>query len=63
MFGEDSELLNLALTEPMRGTEGARRFWTNYLAAFDSIRSTFHHHLNTDQDAVMEWVSEGTMAA
>ena len=61
LFGEDSELLNLALTEPMRGTEGARRFWSNYLAAFDSIRSTFHHHLNTDRDAVMEWVSEGTM--
>ncbi len=62
LFGEDAELLNLALTEPMRGQEGARHFWTNYLKAFETIRSTFHHHLNTDQDAVLEWVSEGVMS-
>ena len=62
LFGDDAELLNLALTEPMHGTEGARRFWSNYLAAFESIRSTFHHHLDTGADAVLEWVSEGTMA-
>ena len=63
LFGENSELLNLALTEPMRGQEGARRFWTNYLAAFESIRSTFHHHLSTENDAVLEWVSEGVMTS
>ena len=62
LFGEHAELLNLALTEPMKGMEGARKFWTNYLAAFEKIRSTFHHHLQTDDKAVMEWVSEGVMA-
>ena len=62
LFGDGSELLNLALTEPMKGTEGARKFWSNYLSAFDSIRSNFHHHVDTGSDAVLEWVSEGTMA-
>ncbi len=62
LFSEDAELLNLALTEPMRGTEGARRFWTNYLAAFEAIRSNFHHCLTTETDAVLEWISEGVMA-
>ncbi len=62
LFGDDAELLNLALTEPMKGTEGARKFWTNYLTAFEKIRSTFHHHLQTDTEAVLEWVSEGIIA-
>ena len=62
LFGEDAELLNLALTEPMKGMDGARKFWTNYLTAFEKIRSTFHHHFQTDDQAVMEWVSEGVMA-
>ncbi len=62
LFGEDSELINLALTEPMRGTEGATKFWSNYLTAFDSIKSTFNHTTQTDTTAVLEWVSEGTMA-
>ena len=63
LFGDDAELLNLALTEPMKGIEGARKFWTNYLSAFEKIRSTFHHTISTDKDAVLEWVSEGVMAS
>lgn len=63
LFGADSELLNLALTEPMRGPDGARKFWTHYLAAFESIRSTFHHTIQNEGEAVLEWVSEGVIAA
>ncbi len=63
LFGDDAELFNLALTEPMKGVEGARRFWTNYLSAFEKIRSEFHHTISTDKDAVLEWVSEGVMSA
>jgi ketosteroid isomerase-like protein len=61
LFGEDSELINLALTEPMRGVEGAKRFWSNYLSAFETIRSNFHQVTQTDGTAVLEWVSEGVM--
>ena len=63
LFDERSELLTLALTEPLIGVEGARRFWTNYLAAFEQIRSTFHHTIQTDNEAVLEWVGEGVLAA
>ncbi len=63
LFGPDAELLNLALTEPMKGEEGARKFWANYLSAFEKIQSTFHHTIDGDQAAVLEWVSEGVIAA
>ena len=62
LFGENSELTNLALTEPMHGQEGARKFWTQYLAAFEKISSKFNHTTLTDNTAVLEWVSEGVMA-
>ncbi len=62
LFGGDAELLNLALTEPMKGIDGAHKFWTNYLTAFESIRSSFFHTIYTDKDATMEWISEGVMA-
>lgn len=62
LFANDSELINLALTEPLRGAEGAQRFWTNYLTAFDQIHSEFHQITQTDQTAVLEWVSQGAMA-
>lgn len=63
LFASDAELLNLALTEPMKGTEGAHKFWSNYLAAFEKIQSTFHHTADGDNTAVLEWISEGVIAA
>ena len=63
LFGPDAELLNLALTEPMKGVDGARKFWANYLSAFDKIESTFHHTTDGDRTAVLEWISEGVIAA
>ncbi len=62
-FGNDSELLTVALIEPLLGVEGARRFWTMYLTAFERIRSTFHHTLETPGEAVLEWIGEGVVAA
>ncbi len=63
LFAPDAELLNLALTEPMKGEEGAKKFWANYLSAFEKIASKFHHTLDADGSAVLEWVSEGVIAA
>ena len=63
LFAPDSELLNLALTEPMKGTDGAQKFWSNYLAAFEKIRSTFHHTTDGENTAILEWISEGVIAA
>ena len=46
----------------MKGVEGANKFWSNYLTAFETIKSTFNHTTQTDKTAILEWVSEGTMA-
>ena len=62
LFTDDAELLNLALTEPLRGREGAQRFWSNCLSVFGKIASKFHHNVETDGGAAFEWVSEGTLA-
>jgi len=40
MFTE-AELSNLAMTEPLQGHDGARRFWQKYLSVFEHIRSKF----------------------
>jgi ketosteroid isomerase-like protein len=63
LFGDGSEILTVALADPLSGEEGARRFWTMYLAAFEQIRSTFHHVIQTDGEAVLEWIGEGVVAA
>jgi ketosteroid isomerase-like protein len=63
LFGAGSELITVSLTEPMSGVEGARRFWTTYLSAFERIRSTFHHVIQTEGAAVLEWIGEGVVAA
>jgi hypothetical protein len=63
LFDGGSEILTLALADPLSGVEGARRFWTMYLAAFEQIRSTFHHVIQTEGEAVLEWIGEGVVAA
>lgn len=63
MFTEDAELNNLAMTEPLKGKDGARRFWQKYLSVFDSIHSKFTNVVEGDGTAVLEWVSQGTTSA
>ncbi len=62
LFANDSELINLALTEPLRGTAGAQDFWTHYLTAFEKIHSDFTQVTQTDNTAILEWISHGSMA-
>jgi ketosteroid isomerase-like protein len=61
MFTEDAELSNLALAEPMRGSEGVSRFWQDYLSVFQTIRSEFTHVVEGEDSAALEWVSEGQL--
>lgn len=62
MFAEDAELINLAMTEPLKGRDGARRFWQKYLSVFERIHSNFTHVVEGDRTAVMEWISEGALS-
>jgi ketosteroid isomerase-like protein len=62
LFTEDAELSNLAMTEPLRGHDGARRFWQKYLSVFERIQSKFTNVVEGDRTAVLEWISEGALS-
>lgn len=59
MFHPEAELSNPSLPHPARGLEGAKEFWTSYLATFRGIRSEFRLVLESDQAVVLEWTSRG----
>jgi ketosteroid isomerase-like protein len=61
LFSERSELMNLARDEPRKGTVGAREFWQEYFAFFESIGSGFHNIVESDGTAILEWSSEGRL--
>lgn len=63
LFAEDAELTNLAMSEPLRGQEGARKFWQKYLSVFDRIHSHFTHVTEGSDTAVLEWVSDGKLSS
>lgn len=62
MFTENAELTNLAMTEPLKGLDGARRFWQKYLSVFERIHSKFTNVISGDNTAVLEWISEGALS-
>lgn len=62
MFSEDAELINLAMTEPLTGKEGARKFWQRYLSVFENIHSEFTNVVEGDNTTVLEWTSSGALS-
>jgi ketosteroid isomerase-like protein len=54
LFSEDAELMNLAMLEPLKGKEGAHRFWDKYLSVFDSIHSEFTNVVENNDTSVLE---------
>lgn len=62
LFSNDAELINLAMLEPLKGKEGARRFWDKYLSVFDRIYSEFTNVVESNSTSVLEWVSKGTLS-
>jgi ketosteroid isomerase-like protein len=62
LFGDDAELSNPNLGEPMRGREGAAKFWESYRHSFDDIGSSFRHVAQDDGAALLEWESRGKLA-
>lgn len=61
LFAADAEVGSIATKEPRRGTDGARQFWSDYLAAFGTVASTFKHVRADAKGATLEWTSEGTL--
>jgi ketosteroid isomerase-like protein len=61
LFSDEPEAANLGRAQPAHGREEVRRFWQDYLNAFDGIRSEFTHVIEGEGGAVLEWVSRGKL--
>ncbi|MBD1909120.1 MULTISPECIES: nuclear transport factor 2 family protein [unclassified Leptolyngbya] len=62
LFSSNAELMNLATLEPLKGKEGAYRFWQKYLFVFNHIHSEFTNIVESENTSVLEWVSKGTLS-
>lgn len=58
MFAPDAEVHSY--TRDNRGAD-AETFWRQYLAAFGAVRSTFTRVAEWQDEAALEWVSDGTL--
>ena len=61
LFAGDATCQNPARTAEHRGADGARRFWQDYLSAFEQVRSTFDRVSEGDGFAALEWHSDGRL--
>ena len=61
LFGEEVELRSLVRDRPFEGPDGARRFWTEYLASFQEVRSRFDRVLEQGDLVILEWTTEATV--
>ena len=61
LFADDAELESPVRSAAAHGTDGARKFWEEYLRAFDDVRSEFTHVNGGGPFATMEWSSSGTL--
>lgn len=59
LFADGAELSKLGTRA---ATTDPTRFWADYLAAFDTIRSRFDLAVEADGRGVLEWESEGQLA-
>ena len=61
VFATEVELVRPEAHQQLAGQDGARTFWTQYLAHFDSIRSEFSRVADSDGLGVLEWRSTGRL--
>jgi len=62
VFSSDAELLRPETEQQLSGRSGAVEFWSQYLAQFDEIRSTFSRLVDSGELGVLEWSSTGRLA-
>ena len=62
LFGDDAKLRRVGRPETYSGREGARKFWQQYLHAFEQIRSSFFNVIESEDAATLEWTSEGMLS-
>ena len=57
LFSEDAEVGNVVTDDKKLD---AKEFWKNYRDSFDTVSSTFHNEIITDNRAALEWTTTGT---
>lgn len=60
LFGSDAELSRAPRAAVYRGADGARKFWSEYLDAFESVQTEFHAVTEAEGRVVLEWRSVAT---
>lgn len=60
LFADDSKIGNVLVPDQFDGKEGASRFWQDYRSSFGEIRSEFHNRVESENQAALEWVAQGT---
>ncbi len=61
LFSNEAEVTGIGRPHA-QGRDGAEAFWRNYLAQFDTIRSTFTQVLEGPDHGVLEWTSVGALS-
>ncbi len=57
LFSEDAQVGNVVTDDK---NIGANEFWKNYRDNFDTVSSTFHNEIITENAAALEWTTTGT---
>ena len=60
LFAEDARVGNVLVIEDEAGTEGARRFWSQYRSSFGDVGSEFRSVIEAEGRAALEWTTTGT---
>ena len=60
VFTDDAVLLRPETGQELQGTDGARKYWQQYLAQFAEVRSEFSRVRDADGMGVLEWTSRGS---
>ena len=57
LFADDAQLVRPEAQQQLQGERGARAFWQQYLAHFDTISSELDRLVDTGELSVLEWRS------
>ncbi len=63
LFDDNCTIGNVQMDNKFRGREGAERFWADYRRTFKDIQSEFRRITETEDVAVLEWTSVGTLSS
>jgi ketosteroid isomerase-like protein len=61
VFSDEAEVWSVGKASAGRGPEAVRRFWREYLDAFERVESRFKDVIAQDGHVALEWHSDGVL--